>query len=282
VIGTRSASAYGIKIGEQLAHGIAACGGTVLSLLTKGIDAAAAVGALRAGKPCIAVLGTAHEREHGRLSKDVAAKGALISEYPPGTPTEKKFFRERNRVAAGLSVGVLVIESPEHSGTMTFVEDASEQSKDIFAVPGNIDAKNSVGTNALIQEGAKLVTKAWDVMSEYELLYPDKVFDLSAKVAEDYISDGEKPENDDKNGPKVVDKQNDSDYIGWREKLAGLSEVQLKVVAAIEKPSSHIDDIIEATGLPAMKVAQCITLLKIKGIVRGEDGGRVALKIAEK
>ena len=148
------------------------CGGTVLSLLTTGIDEASAKGALLSGRPCIGVLGTSHERFRSVFREELRKNGALVSEYPPGRETARHFFRERNRIAAGLSVGVVVIEAPEHSGTRLFVQDAVEQGKDIFAVPGNADAENAAGTLSLLKEGAKLVTCGEEVLEEYELRFP--------------------------------------------------------------------------------------------------------------
>ena len=113
VIGTRKASPYGLKMGSRLAFEIVRCGGIVISGLTTGVDAAAARGALLADGVCIGVLGTSHDLEKGSLARDVSVKGALISEYPPGTQPLKSHFRDRNRISAGLSVGVAVVEAPE-------------------------------------------------------------------------------------------------------------------------------------------------------------------------
>ena len=120
VIGTRKASPYGVKMGERLAYEISRCGGTVVSLLTSGVDEAAARGALRADKPCIGVLGTPHELCRMEIGRDLLRDGALISEYPPGKESSRHFFRERNRIAAGISDGVVVVEAPEKSGTRLF------------------------------------------------------------------------------------------------------------------------------------------------------------------
>ena len=170
VIGTRRASPYGIKMARDIAGEIVQCGGLVISGLTAGIDAMAARGALLAGGSCIGVLGTSHDREKSELAADVASYGALVSEYPPFSPAYKHFFRDRNRVAAGLSVGVVVVEAPERSGARLFANEANEQGRMIFAVPGNADAPNSVGTLAMMQDGAKPVAHGWDVMCEFEAL----------------------------------------------------------------------------------------------------------------
>ena len=124
VVGTRAASAYGIKMSRQIAGEIVRCGGIVVSGLTNGVDAAAAYGALSAGGVCVGVLGTAHEMQESELSRDVCQRGALVSEYAPGTRSLKSFFRDRNRIASGLSVGVVAIEAPEKSGTLLFTAEA--------------------------------------------------------------------------------------------------------------------------------------------------------------
>ncbi len=283
VIGTREPSVYGIKMGREIAWQISRCGGLVVSGLTRGIDAEAARAALLSGGSCLGILGTAHEQERSALARDVAAAGALISEYPPGTVQQRHFFRDRNRIAAGLSVGVVVVEAPEKSGTRLFAIEALEQGKEIFAVPGNADAANSAGTIALLKEGAKLVTCGKDVMSEFEELYPDKIrltdaLPAPAEEAPEGPATADKPKND----KKSVDKGGKASYIGLQEQLASLSETQLKIVAAIEKDASHIDDIIEATGLPTATVLAQLTLLEIKGYVRREAGKRIVLNTVKK
>ena len=120
-----------------------------------------------AGGKCIGVMGTAIDADKA-LYRDVVARGALISEYPPGMENRKHFFRDRNRIAAALCHGVVVIEAPEKSGTLLFAARALEQGREVFAVPGNADSFNSVGTNGLIKQGAKPVTRGWDVTGERE------------------------------------------------------------------------------------------------------------------
>lgn len=281
VIGTRSASPYGLKMGRDMAWQIARCGGLVVSMLTNGVDAAAAKGALLAGCKCIAVLGTPHECEPGRLPLDIAASGALISEYPPGTKPLKSFFRDRNRIAAGISVGVVVVEAPEKSGTRLFAAEAAEQGKEIFAVPGNADSENSSGTNALLKEGARIALCGADVMSEFEALYPDKI-----KISPQTRAPEEKsePARDFPavSAKKDIDKENGRGYIDLKAQLSSLTEEQLQIITAIGKNAVHIDDIIDATGLGTAKVLAQLTVLEIKGFVRREAGKRITLNTAKK
>ena len=279
VIGTRRASPYGVKMGQKMAYEISKCGGTVLSLLTSGVDEAAARGALKSGRPLISVLGTDHDRRAGELLREVSAYGSVISEYPPEKKPSKLFFRERNRIAAGLSVGVVVVEAPEKSGTRFFVYDAIEQGKDVFAVPGNADAANSVGTLSLLKEGAKLVTCGSDVMEEYELRFPEHVCleSLDTFCEEDEAEDSTKPEisHDLKQSASV---EREMDLSTLRKKLVDLTDEQLHILQYIDTVPNHIDEISDQAGLPVPKVLAQLTVLEIKGIISRRPGKYFCLK----
>lgn len=275
VVGTRKCSPYGEKMARIMAYGIAKCGGTVITLLGGAIDTAVYKGAQMAGGSCIAVIPYSHEQADEKKLAEIYANGAVISEYAPGTETMKAFFRDRNRLAAALSVGLVVVEAPAKSGTKLFADEAAELGREIFAVPGNADAENSVGTLALIKEGAKLVTSGAEVMSEFEALFPNKI-KLRGQLAVPELPEGE----EDKPKP-----QKSSGSQGRRElekQLEGLSEEQLEIVMAIDNNSSHIDDIIENTGIAAAKVLAQLTILELKGIVRRESGRRISLNTAKK
>lgn len=283
VIGTRKASPYGLKMGSRLAFEIVRCGGMVVSGLTSGIDAAAARGALLADGVCIGVLGTSHNLEKGSLARDVSVKGALISEYPPGTQPLKSHFRDRNRISAGLSVGVAVVEAPEKSGALLFAAEANEQGKEIFAVPGNADAPNSAGTISLMQEGAKPVRTGWDILCEFADLFPGKLRQAeAAEMPEIGKNDAENGEKEPEEAKKGIDKEKSRGYIDLKEQLAQLSEEQLKIISAIDKGASHIDDVIENTGLSTPKVLAQLTVLEIKGFIKREPGKRISLNTAKK
>ena len=280
VIGTRRASPYGIKMGQRIAYEVSKCGGTVLSLLTSGIDEAAAVGMLRSGKPGIAVLGTSHDHCKSDLLQDIASNGSVVSEYPPGKQLSKHFFRERNRIAAGLSVGVVVVEAPEKSGTRFFVTDAVEQGKDVFAIPGNADAENSIGTLSMLKEGAKLVTCGADVMEEYELRFPERICRDGFFSRFEDESDGEDAENlhdaEKKEQAPAVKTESDSKAI--REKYTDLTEEQLLILQNIGHVPAHVDEITDKTGLTVPKVLAQLTVLEIKGIVSRKPGKLFCLK----
>ncbi|MCR5663915.1 MAG: DNA-protecting protein DprA [Oscillospiraceae bacterium] len=291
VIGTRRPTGYGLKMARSISAGIVHCGGIVLSGLGPGIDGEAARAALEEDGCCVGVLGTSHDQASFWLNDEIGFYGLLISEYAPGTASQRHFFRERNRITAGLSVGVVVIEAPEKSGALLFAEEALEQGKEIFALPGNVDAATSVGTNSLIQSGAKPITCAWDVMTEFTGLFPDKIHYSEtpprsappapppSEAEEETVRKERAGEGE---GKKAVDSGDAGDYIDWKKQLEGLSTDQLRILTAIEKNASHIDDIVEETGLNAAKVLAQLTVLEIKGFIRREAGMRIALKITKK
>ncbi len=280
VIGTRKASAYGLRMAESLAFEISKCGGLVVSGLTDGVDAQAAKGAKLAGAPCIVVLGSSHEQATGRIAQQVAASGAVISEYAPGTMGRKSFFRERNRISAGLSVATLVVEAPEKSGALLFAQEAAEQGREIFAVPGNADSPNSAGAIALLKSGAKPVTEGWDVLCEFASRFPDKLYPAEREALpqerEEPLPQSAAPA---KSG---LDSIPAGSYIDLKAQLDKLNELQLKVITAIDSDTNHIDDIMEATGLSSSQVLTQLTFLEIKGYVRRLLGNRYTLNIAKK
>lgn len=171
VVGSRACSTYGRNAAAKLSHDLAACGVTIVSGLARGVDAVAHEAALDAKGCTIAVLGTGlddvYPKENARLADRIAAAGALVTEFPFGKPPTPKNFPYRNRVIAGLCLGVLVIEAAERSGSLITARLALEQGREVFAVPGNITSGKSVGTNRLIQDGAKLVMDWRDVVEEF-------------------------------------------------------------------------------------------------------------------
>src|SRR4029077_8313371 len=169
IVGTRRPTGYGINCAERLAEDLAVRGLAITSGLARGLDAAAHRGALRGGTT-YAVFGCGldfvYPKENRRLADLVEENGAVISEFPLGTPPSPQNFPIRNRIIAGLSLGVVVIEAAEYSGSLITVRLALESGREIFAVPGNITSPNSFGPHALIRQGAKLVTNWQDVVEE--------------------------------------------------------------------------------------------------------------------
>ena len=283
VIGTRKPSGYGLRMARELASGIVRCGGAVLSGLGQGIDGEAAKAALESNGYCVGVLGTPHDQAAGWLCREVAGWGLLLSEYAPGTEPQRHFFRERNRVTAGLSVGVVVVEAPEKSGALLFANEANDQGREIFAVPGEVGAPNSVGTIALIQEGAFPAACAWDIMREFTGRFPEKLRRSDAPsppkpFVRQELERTAEPEREQPPAEKAAPEER----TDWKEQLSRLNAEQLMIISAIEKDATHIDDIVEATGLGAAKVLSQLTILEIKGFIRREAGRRIALKITKK
>lgn len=180
MVGTRACTPYGTQSAEKIAYGLAKQGALVVSGAARGIDSAAHRGALRAGGVTVAVLGNGldvvYPEENAGLYRDIAATGALLSEYPPGTAAEGWHFPIRNRIISGLCLATVVVEAPlERSGALITANTALEQGRDVFAVPGPIDASASRGCNRLIADGAGLVSESWDILREYQAMYPHKI-----------------------------------------------------------------------------------------------------------
>lgn len=295
VVGTRDASAYGLFCSTRLGYQIASCGGTVLSGMARGIDASSIQGALTAGKPVVGVLGcgvdVVYPRQNASLLLDVQKHGCLISEYPPGTPPLASHFPVRNRILSGLSVGVLVVEAAEKSGALITAAHALEQGRDVFAIPGNIGVESSAGSNRLIRDGAELVTCGWDIMQNYEALFPGKVTQPIQKErnAAVYMQHSDQPSEQlrvaspvltprpvDKNN---VDKKKSKDYIDLKKVMSGLSEDEKRIVEALQEKELHVDDLIEHCQVPAARILAALTLLEVKGYVRRLPGKRFCLII---
>lgn len=171
IIGCRQASDYGKKVAFRFAYELAKQGIVVISGLAKGIDTCGHLGAVKANGQTVAILGSGfghiYPTENKGLCREIIQKGgAILTEYAPESKPEKMHFPARNRLISGLSNGVLVVEAKEKSGTLITVDYALDQGKEVFIIPGNITSQNSNGTNSLIQQGAKLVTKVEDILTE--------------------------------------------------------------------------------------------------------------------
>ncbi|CAH1197863.1 hypothetical protein PAECIP111893_01023 [Paenibacillus plantiphilus] len=175
IVGTRAPTAYGRKTASELAKGLSERGIAVVSGLARGIDGIAHEGALRGGGGTIAVLGSPvdmiYPAENRSLYHDIAARGVLVSETPLGSPLHPGLFPLRNRIIAGLSLGTVVVEAAQRSGSLITADLALEMSREVFAVPGPLSSPKSAGTNRLISKsGAKLITSVADILEEYSWL----------------------------------------------------------------------------------------------------------------
>ena len=282
IAGTRKCTPYGIKTSERMGYELTREGCLVVSGLAKGIDSAAAKGALRAGGKVIGVLGCGpdivYPPENRSLFEDVSAVGAIVSEYPPGTEVNARHFPARNRIISGLSCGVVIIEAPKKSGSLITAARALEQGRDVFAVPANADSLASEGSNLLIKDGAIPVISGKDVADEYRHVYPNKVKDgknlipitpeAERRLIESELSDKKEKLKAVK---KVIDNKNSEDY-DLKKREFSLSDDEQKICDAIGRACVHVDDIIEKSGMPAGKVMALLTMLEIKGAIVQEFG----------
>ena len=180
VVGSRQPTAYGKEMALTLSTGLARSGITVVSGLARGIDSIAHRAALDAGGRTLAIqacgLDMVYPPEHQRLADEIAESGAVISDYPLDTRPRPDFFPRRNRIMSGLTLGTLVVEADEKSGALITAGYALEHNREVFALPGNVTSPKSRGTNRLLQEGAKLVTRIEDVLEELNLkLVPEQL-----------------------------------------------------------------------------------------------------------
>lgn len=170
VVGSRRATPYGLGVTERFAAGLAEAGLLVVSGLARGVDAAAHRAALEAGGRTVAVLGSAHDRlyppEHRELARRCCASGAVLTEFPPGTRPLPHHFPRRNRIIAGLTLGTLVVEAAERSGSLATARHAVDSGREVFAVPGPLGSETSAGCHALIRLGATLATGVPDILEE--------------------------------------------------------------------------------------------------------------------
>jgi DNA processing protein len=290
IVGTREATPYGQHMADELSMDLSRAGALIVSGIAQGIDAAAVRGALKAGGPVVSVLGggldVIYPRLHKDLYEDVAAAGTLISEYPPGTEPRGDHFPVRNRIISGLSVGVIVVESPKFGGGLLTANHALEQDRELFAVPGPADGVNSEGTNRLIQEGcAKLILNAGDVICEFVDRFPDRfgrARPMSDETREQRLSVF--PEKRDtakrktaapaETAEKEVDNPGQMAYIDWKDYKNKMTDDQRDVLLALEQGPMVADDLVERAQLPARRVLAALTILQIQGMAVEESGKR--------
>jgi len=261
VVGTRNCTPYGITAAESTGFELSQKGISVVTGLAKGIDTAATRGALRGGTFVIGVIGSGpdviYPPENKSLYEDVLSSGAVLSEYPPGTPAIKHHFPERNRIISGISLGVAVIEAPLKSGALITAARALEQGRDVFVLPGNVDAVACKGSNLLLREGAIPFMSADDIIEEYMELYPDKT---------------DKPKKNKQK--KSFDNTSKVDYIDLGNLLDKLDGDEKVIAEAIGHNTLHIDEVIEICGFPAQKVMASMTILELGGYIQRDYYGK--------
>ena len=305
VVGTRKASAYGMQTAKRMGYQIARCGGVVVSGMACGIDGMAMSGALTAGETTLGVLGCGADMvyppSNRALFRDVEQYGCIVSEFAPGTQPAKWTFPKRNRIISGLSDGVLVVEAPEGSGALITANHALEQGRDVFVVPGNIDQPGFVGSHRLLRDGATLVSSGWDILSEYEALYPHRIRrdqtpsqqtvypeemekalsepkKTTAKVAQNPSVPGKSKALKKILEKKSIDNQPSDAYSDVNTVLPKLSEQEQQIVDALASGERLVDDVIAETGLTTGKILALLTMLELKGVVKRLPGKRITLK----
>ena len=285
MVGTRRASPYAMEMGEKLAFQMAGLGAVIVSGLAAGGDAAAHRGALRAGGLTAAVIGGGHDviypREHRFLYEDIAARGVILSEYPPGTEHMAGHFPVRNRIISGMSLGVVVIEAPERSGALITAGRALDQGKDVFAIPGQVGDHHCAGSNALLRDGAGVVTDAWDVLGGYAGKFPHKIRSLRMEEPRRFggaPAAAERPKSPPKGKEPKEPEKPLLDLAGDH----GLTDDQLCLVKALEGRTVQVDDLIEETQIPTRRVLSALTVLELDRIVTQESGKRFSLAVALK
>ena len=282
MVGTRACTPYGTSCAEKLAYGLARQGALVVSGAARGIDSAAHRGALRAGGVTVAVLGNGldvvYPEENASLYRDIAAAGALLSEYPPGTAAEGWHFPIRNRIISGLCLATVVVEAPlERSGALITANTALEQGRDVFAVPGPIDAPMSRGCNRLIADGAGLVSEGWDVLREYESRYPHKILGERVELPHTlgYQARTEQEDARREAPPAKAETLPTLDLSADH----GLTDDQLALLRALREGEKQVDDLIELTQIPTRRVLSALTMLELDGYAAQNGGKRFSLLV---
>ncbi len=253
IVGARNASSVGLSNARAFATAFVQSGNTVTSGLAEGIDGAAHAAALDAGGHTIAVLGTGpdvvYPRRHGALAERIVERGALVSEFSPGTPGRPEHFPRRNRIIAGLSLGTLVVEANLNSGSLITARLANEQGREVFAVPGSIHNPLSRGCHRLIRDGATLVETAAEVLEELHGVGSLLASDLRRRLAD---ADAKLPSD------LAPDHSGDPDYA--------------KLLSALDTHPLALDELAERTELAAAALSSMLLVLELDGAVVAENG----------
>lgn len=245
IVGSRTASPYALEVARRLGADLARRDVAVVSGLARGVDSAAHRGALEGGGITIAVFGCGvdviYPAEHRALSARICERGALVSEFPAGTPPRKEHFPQRNRIISGLSLAVVIVEAAEGSGSLITAEFALDQGRTVLAVPGNVLGGRNCGAHALLRDGAKLVECADDILEELPLGIRDSGLGISTEKESRRV----KPASQD------------------------------PVLRSMDEGDAYdLDEISERSGLDRMKLLPRLLELELAGAVRRVDGGR--------
>ncbi|MGD1018589.1 MAG: DNA-processing protein DprA [Verrucomicrobiia bacterium] len=249
IVGSRRTTIYGQDMARKLAYQLGRVGVTVVSGLARGIDTAAHHGALQAKGRTVAVIGCGidivYPAENEKLANEIVEKGgAVVTEFPFGVKPDRQNFPMRNRIISGWSLGTVVVEANLKSGALITANQAAEQGRQVFAVPGRADSILSRGTNKLIKDGAKLTEDAEDILGEFEYLLPKRATEPA-----------DAPSADGGTKPALV-----------------LSDMEEKVMAHLGREETAIDEVIRASGLTTACVSATLLSLEMKRLVRQLPG----------
>ena len=245
MVGTRKMSEYGMRSAYKIAYEIASAGAVVVSGMALGIDGVASCGAISGGGKTVVVLGSGidviYPKEHTTLYRVIAHNGAIITEFAPSTPPSGMNFPIRNRLISGLSQGTLVVDADRDSGAMITAKNAILQGRDIYAVPGNIDERNTSGTNMLIRDGAQAVLSGKDIIKNYAYIYRDSLNLLKLSQAEAHSDIDMRAVRDMEISLRYVkksEKTNQNNTEGFAKKAEGESTIEdnIPMFAPPEKP----------------------------------------------
>jgi DNA processing protein len=249
IVGSRAASPYALEVARRLGADLARRNVAVVSGMARGVDSAAHRGALEADGITIAVFGCGvdviYPREHRGLAARIAERGALVSEFPPGTPPRQGHFPQRNRIISGLSLAVVIVEAAEKSGSLITADFAMEQGRTVLAVPGNVLGGRNVGAHALLRDGAKLVECADDILEELPPLLTQSGLGIGDSGLAQKESRKPNPASHDPVLRSMVDGE-----------------------------SYDLDEIADRSGVDRMKLLPRLLELELAGAVRRVEGGR--------
>lgn len=250
MVGSRNPSVSGKELANDFASSLATVGLMITSGLALGVDAAAHKGALSAGQPTIAVVGTGLDRiypaTNHELAKEIASNGVIVSEFPLGTPPRAQNFPRRNRIISGLSLGVLVVEAALKSGSLITAKYALDQGREVFAIPGSIHNPMSKGCHSIIRQGAKLVETTEHILEDLGSL----ALQQGQAVLERDLEGGEQPKN--------------------TLHLDTLSADQKICLQSLDHNPSSIDQIVARSGLPVHRVSGSLLDMELQGLLNSD------------
>ena len=308
MVGTRNMSSYGKRSAYTIAYDLCSAGAVVVSGMALGIDAICHRGVLDASGDTVAVLGcgvdVTYPKQNFELMLELERKGLILSEFKPGTRPSRSTFPIRNRIISGLSQGTLVVEGSRSSGALITARCALSQGRDLFALPGMVGEQNSEGTNALLREGATPVTCAADLLSDYSILYPDKVFieripvykpeviltPVKNRKRTDGMTDPQSapaeslPGETKSESPARLKPDTplpEPEIPDLRSEIPdGLNDSRKMVYKTLleEKTPLSANQITVRSGMNVAEVMTALTILEIKGYVTALPGGRFILK----